>query len=600
MVLAFVVLVSAAAVAPIDIPLGSAEDSLLNTRRIRTRGTVVESFTDEIAPDTHFLILKDKGDFLIAFVPSAEIATSARTLLNAEIEVTGVLDRTISGGRNYIGPMLRVANAADIRVLSPPPADPFAVPRLDKSHFSSPREVQRRGRQRVSGRVLATWHGNRLLMSDYINSGVVGVRLTNGTPLPAPGETIAVVGYPESDLFRINLTRAIWKSRPASEEPARKLVPLTAAEATTDESGKMRYKPDHHGQLVRIRGVVRRLPPSSDGQWRIEVEDGGHVFLIDASSVPSATAGVPVGAAVEATGIGLLETTEMGPNEIFPHLKGFVVILRSPDDLRIVSHPPWWTVSRLAILVALLVVILIGVTAWNRSINRLAIRRGRALARKQLALDAAELKAAERTRLAVELHDTLSQNLASVAFLVVAGDKAIDTSPATAHARIGTAEQMLNSCRTELKNCLTDLRSDALEEPDFAEALRQSLMRIAGNADIRVRFDVSRRRLADTTAHAILAIVRELTANAIRHGNARTVRVAGAIEDGFLVFSVTDDGRGFDPRHAPGPAAGHFGLEGIRERVSRLHGTFTLVPRLPAGICAEIRIPVHPTTEEKT
>ena len=590
MLLLSAIFAAAAALAPVDVPIGSIDGAVHNHRRIRTRGVVVESFTDEVSPDTHFLILKDKGDFLIAYACDSTQVVRLPSV-DAEIEVTGHLRCRVTGSRNYTGPMLKITRSEDIRVVTPPPEDPFAVPTLDETSFVPPHEVRRRGRQRLTGRVLATWHGDHLLLSGA-KRGCIRVRLAHGTPLPAPGDAITVSGYPESDLFRINLTRAVWKPATLPAEPAADPEPLTVAQATTDESGRLKYKIHHHGMLVRIRGVVRRRPPSPDGQWRIEAEDDGRIFQIDASSNPSAAEGVSEGAVVEATGVCLLETGETGAGSVFPHLTGLVVILRSPADLRIVRRPPWWTVSRLALLVAVLAVALVGVLLWNRSINRLAVRRGRALAREQLVHAASELKVEERTRLAVELHDALSQNLASVAFQVAAGGRMIESDPRTARTRIATAEQMLNSCRTELKNCLADLRSDALEEPDFEEALRQTLARIAGDAEIRVRFDVPRRRLADTTAQAILAIVRELASNAIRHGGAATVRVAGTTEGGLIRFSVSDDGCGFDPQRAPGPIDGHFGLEGVRERLRRLDGAFEIARQQPAGMRAEVHVPL--------
>ena len=80
-------------------------------------------------------------------------------------------------------------------------------------------------------------------------------------------------------------------------------------------------------------------------------------------------------------------------------------------------------------------------------------------------------------------------------------------------------------------------------------------------------------QLTDTTAHAVLNIARELTVNAVRHGHALRVRIAGEVKDGRVRFSVRDDGCGFDPSHAPGPSEGHFGLQGVKERINRLGGT---------------------------
>ena len=73
--------------------------------------------------------------------------------------------------------------------------------------------------------------------------------------------------------------------------------------------------------------------------------------------------------------------------------------------------------------------------------------------------------------------------------------------------------------------------------------------------------------------NTVLKIVRELVVNAIRHGNAAHVRIAGEQNEDSIKFSVRDDGSGFDCAAAPGPTQGHFGLQGIRERVDEFGGT---------------------------
>ena len=83
-------------------------------------------------------------------------------------------------------------------------------------------------------------------------------------------------------------------------------------------------------------------------------------------------------------------------------------------------------------------------------------------------------------------------------------------------------------------------------------------------------------RHSDSQAHAVLSIVRELTANAICHGKAANVRIAGCLDGGRIVFSVRDDGTGFDPALCGGPTQGHFGLSGIRTRVKKLGGTLEI------------------------
>ena len=107
----------------------------------------------------------------------------------------------------------------------------------------------------------------------------------------------------------------------------------------------------------------------------------------------------------------------------------------------------------------------------------------------------------------------------------------------------------------------------------MTEAVLRTLAPHAGDVDIQVRFNVPREILSESTTHDILCIIRELAVNAIRHGKARHVKVAGERHDGQISFSVRDDGCGFDPAAVPGARQGHFGLQGIRERASAYNGT---------------------------
>ena len=110
------------------------------------------------------------------------------------------------------------------------------------------------------------------------------------------------------------------------------------------------------------------------------------------------------------------------------------------------------------------------------------------------------------------------------------------------------------------------------------------------DAAISVRFSVPREKLTDSTAHAILSIIRELVVNALRHGKATAVKVAGCIDGGKVLFSVADNGCGFNPDTAPGAAQGHFGLQGIRERIDRFEGEMSITGKGGHGAKVAIRL----------
>ena len=133
----------------------------------------------------------------------------------------------------------------------------------------------------------------------------------------------------------------------------------------------------------------------------------------------------------------------------------------------------------------------------------------------------------------------------------------------------------------------------------MTEAIERTLEPHAVGANVSVRFNVPRERLSDSETHTILRIVRELVVNAIRHGKATVVKVAGECHDNTISFSVTDNGCGFDPATAPGPEQGHFGLLGVRERLNDFGGSFDLESAPGKGAKATISMAIGRETSDE-
>ena len=300
-------------------------------------------------------------------------------------------------------------------------------------------------------------------------------------------------------------------------------------------------------------------------------------LILDCQGVPvnvsvGATPPPGLGSVLEVSGVCAITYDVDEANDDFVRLSGFDVIARGPSDVRTVSTPPWWTAGRLAAAVAFLLVAVAAMFVWNRMLNARAERRGRELLAERVELVESELRVEERTRLAVELHDSIAQNIMGVALqLDTAGKLARQNSP-SAIGHLDMASKALESCHAELRACIWDLRNLALDEKDVNDAVRKAVNRHLDGAALAVRFSVPRDSLTDNAAHALLRIVRELVSNAVRHGRAKNVRVAGAVDGGRLLVSVADDGCGFDVGSRPGMAEGHFGLQGVRERIRRFGG----------------------------
>ena len=88
-------------------------------------------------------------------------------------------------------------------------------------------------------------------------------------------------------------------------------------------------------------------------------------------------------------------------------------------------------------------------------------------------------------------------------------------------------------------------------------------------------------------------MVREFAVNAIDHGHATRLWIAGEHHDGMVSFSVRDNGCGFDLGAAPGPRQGHFGLQGVRERLDKLSGNLEIRSEPGKGTKVSIRFRIQ-------
>lgn len=254
----------------------------------------------------------------------------------------------------------------------------------------------------------------------------------------------------------------------------------------------------------------------------------------------------------------------------------WLVTAGSDESARVTKLPRCLTATNALLALAGATVLMLCILAWNTLLRRHIDRRSRELADERLASFSSGLKVEERTRLSVELHDTIAQMLTGISLELDAARDFASNDAKEMNRHLDIAARTLVSCRNDLRNCMWDLRNQTLDDVTMDNAIRRTLAPHLSGASLAVRFAVDRELFSDSTALAILRIIRELALNAVRHGRATAVKVAGCIENGRLMFSVTDNGCGFDPDRAPGVEEGHFGLQGVAERTERLNGELTI------------------------
>src|SRR5438132_841865 len=199
-------------------------------------------------------------------------------------------------------------------------------------------------------------------------------------------------------------------------------------------------------------------------------------------------------------------------------------------------------------------------------------RRIAELAERRRGLIAEALSAGERERrsLAEGLHDQAIQNLLSARHDL---EEVAEAGPSDALAR---ADAAVEATIAELREAVFELHPYVLEQSGLGAALRATGQRAARRGGFRVQFD-----LAYPDRHPQEALLfgaaRELLANAAAHAEADSVTVELGAQDGSILLTIRDDGRGFDLAVLPErAAAGHIGLQSQRERVESAGGRFDI------------------------
>ncbi len=193
-----------------------------------------------------------------------------------------------------------------------------------------------------------------------------------------------------------------------------------------------------------------------------------------------------------------------------------------------------------------------------------------------------DARAAERARIAREIHDAISQHLFGLR-MIAGGMRRADPGNEQARAIERISEEALR----DMQALLAELRPASLDGAGLGPVLQE----ICTAYDrLGVTVDAS---LDDVTApapveHALLRITQEACTNAVRHGSARRLAVSMSRQDGHIELAVRDTGTGFDP------AAQHAGsgLAHIRDRVAELGGTVAIDSAPGLGAAVTVRVPV--------
>jgi len=201
-------------------------------------------------------------------------------------------------------------------------------------------------------------------------------------------------------------------------------------------------------------------------------------------------------------------------------------------------------------------------------------------------------RAAERQRMARELHDTLAQGLAGLILQLEAADAHLGRQEDDkAQSIIRQAMLRARATLADARRAIGQLRAEALRPADLERAIRQEAERFSAATGIpcQVSIDLPA-AIPEAVSENSLRAVSEALANAARHAQARHAWVDLAPDHDSLAVSIRDDGVGFEPAEVE--TQGHYGLLGLRERARLAGGGLEVSSSRSQGTTVRLTLPL--------
>jgi signal transduction histidine kinase len=203
--------------------------------------------------------------------------------------------------------------------------------------------------------------------------------------------------------------------------------------------------------------------------------------------------------------------------------------------------------------------------------------------------------AAERERLAREIHDTLAQGLSSIQLLLRAAERALPGQAETAAGHVRQARSEAQHNLDEARRFVHALTPPGLDEGSLPAALERLAPVTGEQGGLPVTLHVDGEPAALPTPYevALLRIAQSALANTAKHAAASHAELTLTYHPGETALDIVDDGVGFDPTTLPrtGSVAGGFGLAAMRARARTLGGTLDLESTPGRGTALAVTFP---------
>lgn len=269
-------------------------------------------------------------------------------------------------------------------------------------------------------------------------------------------------------------------------------------------------------------------------------------------------------------------------------VESLVLHVESVDDVTVVSRPPWWTVERLWIALAFVLLLSLA----------LALLAALLFHRRHQDERVNDALRRERLRLSHDLHDNYQQLLAGCMFRLGAAQSMLpaDATGDSARGQLEALGESLVHAQHDLRAALWSMAEESEGPKALSSLFKYALSRMPHWAG-RVTFTTigEEQPLSRRYAGGLLMILQEAVWNALKHADAQTVEVKVAFSPHQMTMSICDDGCGFEAERYAGPAtaaARGLGLVGMRKRAEGFGGRFTIASEPGKGTVVRVEVSI--------
>ena len=464
-----------------------------------------------------------------------------------------------------------------VDVVQPAPVDPFAIP---AKHIGELLQFDPQAgslqRVKISGQIVYLGDAGCFLMDGnnglrFIPAGAMNAHVC---------DLVDVVGFPDLSGPSPVLREAVVRRLAVAELP-------TAHKLEADNL----LRDDYDSTLVEVDGVLLGVNSKPEGEV-LEMQSGLRRFTVTVKDKAGLNGPLTPGSRLELTGVYV----GLGGNWVLGRpIDSFQLLLNSGFDIKVLSRPPWWTLTRLLSAVGVLLGVLIAALIWIKLLHRQVAERTLQLETQIQKRQRAEHQQAveqERARIAQDLHDDLGAGLTEVNMLT-----SLVKSPATSAEEKARYVDELNEKALRMVTSLDEIvwamnpRNDTIASlASYFGAYAQQLTELASVAcGLDVADDLPDYPLDPKFRQELFLAFKEALTNVVRHARANKVWLRMSVQDHALIVTVADDGCGMNPGKRD---AGADGLANMQKRLGALGGHCDIQSKPQMGTTVRFQVPL--------